>query len=183
MIRSKAMLHEYLDADRKALGASTCHPLVQSDNSMVWLTDPVYRWQRLLRRLEYWENCHPGRLLLPLRIILRWRFQRLSTRLGLSIPLNVAGPGLCVLHYGSIVVSRHAKLGKGVVLNSCVNIGVHHGGAPEIGDGVYVGPGAKLFGPICIADGVKVGANAVVLRSCEIKGATIVGVPAMPVVR
>lgn len=48
---------------------------------------------------------------------------------------------------------------------------------------MYVGPGAKLFGPIYIADGVKIGANAVVLKSCEARGATIVGVPAKPVVR
>ena len=66
------------------------------------------------------------------------------------------------------------------MLNSCVNIGAHKDGAPVIGDNVYLGPGAKLFGPIRIADGVKVGANAVVCRDCGDKGTVLVGVPAEP---
>jgi hypothetical protein len=34
----------YVEADREALGAKTRHPLLESDNPMVWLTDPVWRW-------------------------------------------------------------------------------------------------------------------------------------------
>lgn len=180
MIRSREDYLRYREADRAALGAKTAHPLVSTGNSMVWLTDPVYRWERLLRRCEYWENCRRETIWFPYRVWLRWRFQRRSVALGLSIPLNTCGPGLCVLHYGSVVVSRHAKIGGGCVLNSCVNIGAHKGGAPVIGDDVYLGPGAKLFGPIRVADGVKVGANAVVCSDCGDEGAVLVGVPAEP---
>lgn len=178
MIRSRGDYRAYLETDRAALGASTRWPLLRSANSMIWLTDPVYRWEKLLRKCEYWENCHPGALSLPYRLWLRRRFARESARLGFSIPLNVFGPGLCILHYGSVVVSRHARIGGGCTVNSCVNIGAHRGGAPVIGEGVYIGPGAKLFGPIEIADGVRVGANAVVCRSCLLPGATLLGVPA-----
>lgn len=178
MICSRKDFIAHLDADRKALGVSVRHPLLATSNSMVWLTDPVYRWERLLRKCEYWENCRPGVLAAPYRIWLRWRFQRLSSRLGISIPLNVCGPGLCILHYGSIVVSRHASIGEGCVINSCVNVGANRGGAPRIGKDVYLGPGAKLFGPIKVADGVRVGANAVVCKDCTTPGETLVGVPA-----
>lgn len=63
-----------------------------------------------------------------------------------------------------------------------MNIGAHHGGAPTIGDNVYIGPGAKIFSPITIADGVKIGANAVVCKDCLEPGAVLTGVP-VPEVR
>lgn len=180
MIESREDLRRYLEEDKQALGANTPHPLVRSKNSMVWLTDPIYRWERLLRRCEYWENCHASRLSFPIRLLLRRRFARQSARLGFSIPLNVFGPGLCILHYGSIVVSRHSRIGGGCTINSCVNIGAHKGGSPIIGERVYLGPGAKLFGAIEIADDVKVGANAVVCKSCEVPGSVLLGIPARP---
>ena len=47
-----------------------------------------------------------------------------------------------------------------------------------IGDNVYIGPGAKLFGPIQIGDNTVIGANAVVNKSFKEGNCTIVGVPA-----
>lgn len=38
------------------------------------------------------------------------------------------------------------------------------GGAPTIGDNVYIGPGAKIFGAIHIGNNVRIGANCVVLE-------------------
>ena len=178
MIRSRSDLMLYMEADRRALGVRTTHPILNTNNSMVWLTDPIFRWEKLLRICEYWENCHPRGWATPVKVLLRWRFARESARLGFSIPLNVFGPGLCILHYGSIVVSRHARIGAECTVNSCVNIGSHKGGAPSIGNRVYLGPGAKLFGKITIADNVKVGANAVVCKSCLEEGSVLLGVPA-----
>jgi serine O-acetyltransferase len=59
-----------------------------------------------------------------------------------------------------------------------VNIGEHNGGAPRIGNDVYIGPGAKLFGDIEIADNIVIGANAVVNKSFLTPGISIGGVPA-----
>lgn len=50
-------------------------------------------------------------------------------------------------------------------------------GAPRLGDNVYIGPGAKIFGPIEIGDNVAIGANAVVNKSFP-DSVTIAGVPA-----
>jgi serine O-acetyltransferase len=58
-----------------------------------------------------------------------------------------------------------------------VNIGEANDGAPMIGDNVYIGPGAKIFGAITIGDGVAIGANAVVHRDVS-PGVTVGGVPA-----
>ena len=59
-----------------------------------------------------------------------------------------------------------------------LSVGDNHGKAPKIGDDVYIGPGAKVFGDVTLADNVQVGANAVVTKSCENKGAILVGIPA-----
>lgn len=49
--------------------------------------------------------------------------------------------------------------------------------APKIGDNVYIGPGAVLFGDIEIADNCWIGANAVVNKSFLEPYSVIVGVP------
>ena len=43
---------------------------------------------------------------------------------------------------------------------------------------MYIGPGAKIFGPIKIANNVAIGANAVVNKDCLEDNATLAGVPA-----
>lgn len=178
MITSKADYEQYVAADMAALGVKYNHPLWASNNSTVWLTDPIVRWTRLLRRVEFWENCRSGPVWKIGRVILRWWFQKKSKQLGFSIPINVAGPGLCILHYGSIVISRHSKLGSGCILNSCVNIGVRPGEtyAPTLGNNCYIGPGAKLWGGVLIADNVTIGANACVSKNVLVAGCSVVGV-------
>ena len=49
-------------------------------------------------------------------------------------------------------------------------------GIPEIGDRVYIGPGAKIFGKISIGNNVAIGANAVVSKSIP-DNAVVVGNP------
>ena len=178
MIQSKTEYKDCLLKDKEALGVWTKYPLLQLNNPMAWLNDPIWKWTKTLRCLEYWENCKRGGVL---KFGLRWLFVRRSNRLGLTIPLNVCGPGLCVAHYGNIVISRHAHIGANCVIHSGVNIGVHPDRvteAPIIGDNVYIGPGAKIFGGINIASNVSIGANAVVTKSCTKEGCNLIGVPA-----
>jgi serine O-acetyltransferase len=95
--------------------------------------------------------------------------------------LNVFGPGLSIAHRGTIVINNATKIGANCRLHACVNIGTKAGYdnmAPKIGDNVYIGPGVKIFGNIEIADGIAIGANAVVNRSFIEPNITIAGVPA-----
>lgn len=94
---------------------------------------------------------------------------------GFSIGLNCFEKGLSISHIGTIVVNHEAKIGENCRLHVCVNIGT---GSPQIGNNVYIGPGAKIFGKIRIANGIKIGANAVVNKDFYQEGKTIVGVPA-----
>lgn len=103
--------------------------------------------------------------------------------LGFTIPINVIEEGLCLYHYGSVVVSNYAKIGKWCMIHGCVNIGQNWDkeDTPVIGDGCFIGPGAKLFGKIKIGNGVVIGANAVVNKSFEENNITIAGVPAVKI--
>lgn len=78
------------------------------------------------------------------------------------------------------IISSTAKIGRNCRIHSCVNIGASRGknGAPIIGNNVYIGPGAILFGDITIADNVSIGANATVNRSFTESNVVIAGTPA-----
>ena len=51
----------------------------------------------------------------------------------------------------------------------------------ELGNNVYIGPGAKIFGDIKIADGIAIGANSVVNKSFTEPNIGIAGVPAQKI--
>jgi serine O-acetyltransferase len=136
---------------------------------------PIVQFQRLLRHVEYLDGR--GGASHIVRAVQVWRLKQLGLKLGFTVPRHVFGPGLSLAHYGSIVVNGNARVGCNARIHSCVNIGEAGGKAPRIGDNVYFGPGAKLFGPITVGDGAVIGANAVVNR--DVAPRTVVGgVPA-----
>lgn len=143
--------------------------------------DTIRQFLYYLRKVEYLSNCQN----IPFRKIRRMmayrKYQKLSRINGFTIPPNTFGPGLSIAHRGTIVVNGSARIGANCRIHVCVNIGTskdHSSSAPTIGDNVYIGPGAKIFGPIEIADDCVIGANAVVNKSCLSKGAKLLGIPA-----
>jgi serine O-acetyltransferase len=173
MIKTKQDLLYYLEADRLSLGFRTRRPAIYGD----W----IWKFERLLREREYLLNS-PTLFFRTLRLKHNaYRFSELSLKLGFTIPPNIFGPGLSIAHYGHIIVNDYARIGKNCRIHSGVNIGVRAGTtneAPVIGDNVYIGPGAKIFGRVEIADDIAIGANAVVTKSFTTPRITIAGVPA-----
>lgn len=108
------------------------------------------------------------------------KLRKLGVKLGFSISINCFDAGLSIPHYGTIVVNSRARIGKNCRLHVGVNIGASAGKreAPQIGENVYIGPGAIIFGEIKIADNVTIGANATVNKSCERTDVVLVGTPA-----
>ena len=97
---------------------------------------------------------------------------------GLDIPPSVEiGPGLYIPHpVGTVVMAQ--RVGANVSLVSAITIGMRATPVfPVIGDGVFVGAGARILGAITVGAGANIGANAVVLKDVP-PGATAVGVPA-----
>lgn len=180
MIQSKQDLKRYLELDRRALEYP---PVSGSMGLLRALLFPNYiaRFQRYLRYVEYLHNVRKDPVAKVIRLYRYQKYSRLGRALGFSIPINVFGPGLSIAHQGTLVVNKGARIGANCRIHTCVNIGTAPGQsheAPIIGDNVYIGPGAKIYGPIRIADGCAIGANAVGNKSFLVAGSLIAGVPA-----
>jgi len=179
LIQSKNDYIQYLEADRVALGRSNRTLFV----SLYRLFYPDYIWdfQRSLRKMEYLTNVKPKGIINKLiNLYYKRRFRELSLRLGFTIPINVFGKGLSIVHYGTIVVNSNARIGTNCRIHVDTNIGASGGSnkAPTIGDNVYIAPGVKIFGDVVIGSNNAIGANSVVNKSFEASGLLIAGIPA-----
>jgi serine O-acetyltransferase len=178
MIYTKNDLRRYIKLDKIALGLSNKNSI----NLLKNLLFPNYieRFQKFLRICEYHKNNNRDFIHKILFIYYYFLFVKLSVKLGFSIPLNVFGPGLCIVHYGTIVVSVNAKIGANCRIHPSTCIGAAGGKkeAPTIGDNVYIGPGAKLYGNIIIGNNIAIAPNAAVSSSFTDEKILIGGVPA-----
>ena len=102
----------------------------------------------------------------------------MSNLYSIHIGMNVCDEGVSIAHVGPIIIHGRSRIGKNLRVHVGVNIGANGGEPPVLGDNVYIGPGAKIFGDIKIASGCRIGANAVVCKNCEEENSTLVGVPA-----
>jgi serine O-acetyltransferase len=146
------------------------------------LTAPGF-WSVATFRLQQATFSLPLPLRIPAKLVLRPLAFATQVITGVELQSGARiGPGLYVGHWGGIVVSSKARIGARCNLSQGVTLGVAKGpdgrwGAPILGERVYVGPGAKIFGPIRIGNDVAIGANAVVNRDVP-DGVTVGGVPA-----
>ncbi|HEX9646403.1 MAG TPA: serine O-acetyltransferase [Alphaproteobacteria bacterium] len=95
------------------------------------------------------------------------------------------GRRLFIDHGMGVVIGGTAEIGDDVTLYHGVTLGgtsLERGVKrhPTLEDGVIVGSGANVLGPITIGAGARIGANAVVVAPVH-PGATMVGVPAKQV--
>lgn len=107
-------------------------------------------------------------------------------RLGTSIDIH---PGAVIgrnffIDHGFTVIGETAIVGDDVTIYQCVTLGgtnptsgVRGKRHPTLADGVIVGSGAQVLGPITVGRRARIGANAVVTRDVP-DGATMVGIPA-----
>ncbi|MBY0583770.1 MAG: serine acetyltransferase [Sphingomonas sp.] len=109
-------------------------------------------------------------------------FSRFLTAIDIH-PGAVIGRNFFVDH-GFTVIGETAEIGDNVTIYQCVTLG---GTSPDNGvagkrhptllDGVIIGSGAQVLGPITVGVGARIGANAVVTKDVT-PGAVMVGIPA-----
>ena len=184
MIQSKQDYKFYLQQDRIANNIQTPKGILQKIK--FWFinnfSNEEWKFIKTLRCLEYYTNCKKNNSILGSieYLFVKHKFHKQSIKLGYSIPPNVFDYGLSLPHRGNIVVNSKCKIGKNCRIHVGTNIGASggSGNVPNIGDNVYIGPGAKIFGLIDIADNITIGANAVVNKSFNIPNTIIAGIPA-----
>ncbi len=131
-------------------------------------------WHRLAHRL------YRRRLFLLARVVNHW--SRATTAIDIHPGARI-GRNFFIDH-GFVVIGETAEIGDNVTIYQCVTLG---GTSPDNGvagkrhptleDGVIIGSGAQVLGPITVGKRARVGANAVVTRDVA-EGAVMVGIPA-----
>lgn len=134
----------------------------------------------LFHRLSHWLWAHGFKLL--------GRFLSATSRFltGIEIhPGATIGRRFFIDHGMGVVIGETAKIGDDVTVYHGVTLGgtslkrgIRH---PQVGNGVIIGAGAQLLGPITVGDNARIGSNAVVVKDVD-ENATMVGIPARPVV-
>jgi serine O-acetyltransferase len=130
-----------------------------------------------LYRLAHWLS-EAGVPLLPRALSTLARFWT-----GVEIhPGARIGMGFFIDHGAGVVIGETAEIGNDCVLFHNVTLGgtgKHRGKRhPTLEDGVYVGTGATLLGPITVGANAKVGANSFIRMHDVPAGCTAAGSPA-----
>lgn len=161
---------------------------IQEDIKTIMQKDPAARGS-----LEV-VLCYPGfHALIFYRIAHKlwgWHFKLLARLIshlarfltGIEIhPAAKIGKRFFIDHGQGVVVGETSNIGDDVTIYHGATLGgislkkeVRH---PQIGNGVVIGAGAKLLGPINVGNNAKIGSNAVVVDDVK-EGDTMVGVPA-----
>ncbi len=94
------------------------------------------------------------------------------------------GKGVFFDHGMGVVVGETAEIGDNVTLYQGVTLGGTslEGGKrhPTLEEGVIVGAGAKVIGPILVGKNARIGSNAVVVKPV-MENTTVIGIPAKAV--
>ena len=145
------------------------------------------RWEVLL---------YPGVLALGLHRVAHWLFRgelflfaRIVNHIARFLTAIDIHPGATIgrnffIDHGFVVIGESAEIGDDVTLYQHVTLGgtnpangIPGKRHPTIGDGVIIGSGAQVLGPITVGPRARIGANAVVTKDVP-EGATMVGIPA-----
>ena len=161
---------------------------IREDIASVFDRDPAAR--------STWEviTCYPGFHALRIHRVANWLWHmnlrwlgRLVSHVGRFVTGIEIHPGASIgrrffIDHGmGVVIGETSEIGDDVTLYHGVtlggtswNKGKRH---PTLQNGVVVGAGAKVLGPIIVGEGAKIGSNAVVVKDVP-PGASAVGIPA-----
>ena len=151
---------------------------------------PRSRWEILL---------YPGVHALALHRVANWLYRselyfiaRLTNHIARLFTGIDIHPGATIgrnffIDHGFVVIGETAEIGDNVTIYQSATLGgtdpsngVDGKRHPTLHDGVIVGSGAQVLGPVTVGSRARIGANAVVNRDVP-EGATMVGIPARAV--
>ncbi len=177
------------------MGGAVAFETIRSDIAAIFARDPAVR-----SLAEVWLTYPGFHAILFHRVSHRlWRrrwflFARLVSHMGRWLtgveihPGAAIGGGFFIDHGMGVVIGETAEIGNNVTIYHGVTLGgtspavnsaaqVDTKRHPTLKDGVIVGSGAQVLGPIVVGENARVGANSLVLKDVA-PGATVVGNPA-----
>ena len=150
---------------------------------------PRSRWEILI---------YPGLWALGFHRIAHWLFAadlfflaRLINHISRMLTAIDIHPGATIgrnffIDHGFVVIGETAVIGDNVTIYQGATLGgtnpangIAGKRHPTIGNDVVVGLGAAILGPVTVGAGARIAANAVVTKDV-VEGATMVGIPARP---
>ncbi len=141
-----------------------------------------------VHRFGVWRiQLEPKALRAPFSILYRSLYRHVRNVYGIDLPYTVQlGRHVVIEHQSGIIIHGNCVIGDGCILRQGVTLGNRYldrlSEAPQLGQQVNVGAGAKILGGVQIGDGANIGANAVVLQDIP-AGETAVGIPARVMAR
>lgn len=88
-----------------------------------------------------------------------WRYYTFANDVSYAASI---GPGFKICHTSDIVIGARVHIGENCTIYNGVTLGAKYFDRPDekpvVGNGVTVGTGAKILGPITIGDGALIGA-------------------------
>jgi serine O-acetyltransferase len=138
-------------------------------------------WAVFVHRFGNWRMGKPKIVRAPSTVLYWILFKLVEWFCGMSLwyPVRL-GRRVRIWHHSGIVISARA-LGDDVQLRQGVTMGVARtdrlGELPIVEDGVDIGAGAVIVGPILVEQGARIAANALVTQDVP-AGALAIGNPA-----
>ena len=165
----------------------TLWALWKEDVQCVFARDPAARsmWEVLLTypgvHAVFWYRLAHRLWRRGFKLLARWMMTIARFFTGVEIhPAATIGRRFFIDHGMGVVIGETAEIGDDVTIYHGVTLGgtswqsgKRH---PTLGNGVIVGAGAKVLGPIMVGSNARVGSNAVVVKDVP-DGLTVVGIP------
>lgn len=150
------------------------HDPAARSKAEIFFLYPGFRALREHRKAQWFYNHN-------MPFLARYISQKTARKTGIEIhPAAKIGKRVVIDHGTGIVIGETAEIGDDVIIYQGVTLGgtgkdmgKRH---PTIENGVMIGSGAKVLGPITVGHSAKIAAGAVVI--CDVEpNATVVGVP------
>ena len=171
LINNKEDLKAYIAADQERQPAP--HGLIHR-----LFGGRIVKLKVHLRKAEYYYNSAKSPWHSLMYLYHYMCLKRMCAKYCSEIPINVFGKGLVIWHPERIIINPDARVGEYCSLSSSVVIAQAHDQCPVIGDYVELMIDSKVLGGIRVADHVRIGANALVIKEAAEANTTWAGVPA-----
>ena len=137
---------------------------------------PIEKFLKTLRITEYLDNKKKKNFLwMPLYLLYKYKFQKISVKCGFEIPLHSIGYGCRIGHRCGIILNPGTRIGNYCCLYRSTFADGHH---KHIGNNIFIGTNVVVCKETNIADGCSISAMTFVNKSIDIPNSLWGGVPA-----